>query len=164
MPVTINETALRQVLLTTPVIGAIISAYFLPDFFSTMMRLDLVFSFKRLIFAGLLTLSLAPVVGFSHAILVKSQPAADSTVDQSPKQVDVWFNDKVGSEYKALAVIDSAGKRMDNKDIVQETFDPSHLYITVPDLAPGIYTVRYRVVSLDTHIVTGKFKFTVKTP
>jgi methionine-rich copper-binding protein CopC len=78
--------------------------------------------------------------------------------------VDVWFNDKVGSEYKALAIIDSAGKRVDNKDAAQETFDQSHLYVTIPQLPPGTYNVRYRVVSLDTHIVTGKFKFTIKTP
>lgn len=107
---------------------------------------------------------LYPVQVGAHAILVRSQPTADSTLPEPPKQVDVWFNDKVGSEYKALAVIDSAGKRVDNKDIEQETLDPSHLYITVPDLPPDTYTVRYRVVSLDTHIVTGKFKFTVKKP
>ncbi len=103
-----------------------------------------------------------PLPVFAHAIMVKSQPVVDSTVAESPKQIDVWFNDKVGSEYKALAVIDSAGKRVDNKDIGQETFDQSHIYVTVPQLAPGTYTVRYRVVSLDTHIVTGKYKFTLK--
>lgn len=103
-----------------------------------------------------------PLPVFAHAIMVKSQPAVDSTVTESPKQIDVWFNDKVGSEYKALAVIDSAGKRVDNKDIGQETFDQSHIYVTVPQLTPGTYTVRYRVVSLDTHIVTGKYKFTLK--
>ncbi len=105
-----------------------------------------------------------PIPVFGHAILVKSQPAADSTIAESPKQVDVWFNDKVGSEYKALAVINSKGERVDNKDIEQETFDPSHLYTTVTGLPPDTYTVRYRVVSLDTHIVTGKFKFTVNKP
>jgi copper resistance protein C len=105
-----------------------------------------------------------PIPVFAHAILVKSQPVADSTIAKSPKQVDAWFNDKVGSEYKALAVINSAGKRVDNKNVAQETFDQSHLYTTVTDLPPDTYTVRYRVVSLDTHIVTGKFKFTIKTP
>jgi copper resistance protein C len=105
-----------------------------------------------------------PLPVFAHAIMVKSQPVVDSTIAESPKQVDVWFNDKVGSEYKALAVIDSSGKRVDNKDAAQETFDPSHLYTTVTDLPPDTYTVRYRVVSMDTHIVTGKFKFTIKKP
>jgi copper resistance protein C len=103
-----------------------------------------------------------PIPVFAHAIMVKAQPVVDSTIAESPKQIDVWFNDKVGSEYKALAVIDGAGKRVDNKDIGQETFDQSHIYVTVPQLTPGTYTVRYRVVSLDTHIVTGKYKFTIK--
>ncbi len=64
-----------------------------------------------------------PLSAFGHAIMVKSQPEAEATIAESPKQVDVWFNDKVGSEYKALAVINSAGQRVDNKDLEQETFD-----------------------------------------
>jgi methionine-rich copper-binding protein CopC len=105
-----------------------------------------------------------PVPVFAHAIMVRSAPEKDSTITESPKQIDVWFNDKVGTEYKALAVIDSKGNRVDNKDLVQETFDPSHLYATVPNLPPDTYTVRYRVVSIDTHIVTGKYQFTIKAP
>jgi copper resistance protein C len=119
---------------------------------------------KTFLGLALLTSLALPLPVFAHAIMVKSQPVVDSTIGESPKQVDVWFNDKVGSEYKALAVIDSAGKRVDNKDAAQETFDQSHLYTTIPELLPGTYTVRYRVVSLDTHIVTGKFKFTIKKP
>lgn len=105
-----------------------------------------------------------PLQVFAHAILVKSQPAKDEVISVSPKQIDVWFNDKVGSEYKALAVIDSAGKRMDNKDVEQESGNEAHLYATLQPLVPGTYTVRYRVVSIDTHIITGKFQFTVKAP
>lgn len=107
---------------------------------------------------------LTPASVSAHAIMVRSNPAKDSVITEAPKQIDVWFNDKVGSEYKALAVIDSAGQRVDNKDAQQEAFDQSHLFATVPNLAPGTYTVRYRVVSIDTHIVTGKFQFTVKAP
>ncbi|SJM94567.1 Copper resistance protein CopC [Crenothrix polyspora] len=105
-----------------------------------------------------------PCSVFAHAILVKSQPAKDATLTEAPKQIDVWFNDKVGSEHKALAVIDSNGTRFDNKDVNQETFDQSHMFATVKPLPPGSYTVRYRVVSIDTHIVTGKFQFSVKAP
>ena len=105
-----------------------------------------------------------PVPLLAHAIMVRSVPEQNSTLTESPKQIDVWFNDKVGSEYKALAVIDSKGKRVDNKDVQQETFDESHLYATVPALPPDTYTVRYRVVSIDTHIVTGKYQFTIKAP
>lgn len=103
-----------------------------------------------------------PLPIFAHAIMVKSQPEQNATLTVSPKQVDVWFNDKVGSEYKAVAVIDSKGNRVDNKDVQQELLDGSHLYCTIPNLPADTYTVRYRVVSIDTHIVTGKFQFTIK--
>jgi copper resistance protein C len=125
---------------------------------------NIIFTAKPLLGLVLLASLVLPMPVFAHAIMVKSQPVVDSTIAEAPKQVDVWFNDKVGSEYKALAVIDNTGKRVDNKDAAQETFDQSHLYVTIPQLPPGTYNVRYRVVSLDTHIVTGKFKFTIKTP
>lgn len=108
------------------------------------------------------TALLSPLAAQAHAILVKSQPEKDATVTEAPKQIDLWFNDPVRSEYKALAVIDSEGKRVDNHDVEQSLTDGSNIYATVQTLAPGTYTVRYRVVSQDTHIVTGKFQFTVK--
>jgi methionine-rich copper-binding protein CopC len=114
---------------------------------------------KSLLFTVALT---TPFSVFAHAIMVKSQPEQNATITVSPKQIDVWFNDKVGGEYKAVAVIDGKGNRVDNKDVQQEMLDGSHLYCTVPELSAGTYTVRYRVVSIDTHIVTGKFQFTIK--
>ncbi|MEQ1531021.1 MAG: copper resistance CopC family protein [Methylococcales bacterium] len=105
-----------------------------------------------------------PMSAWAHAIMVRSQPEKDAVLTEAPKQIDVWFNDKVGSEHKALAVIDSKGNRLDNQDVAQETFDGSHLYATLQPLTPGTYTVRYRVVSADTHIVTGKFQFSIKAP
>jgi copper resistance protein C len=129
-----------------------------------MTRHEHLYTTKSLLIIAITAILAIPLPIFAHAILVKSQPTADSTISESPKQIDTWFNDKVGSEYKALAVIDSTGKRVDNKDAAQETFDQSHLYTTVTDLPPDTYTVRYRVVSMDTHIVTGKFKFTIKKP
>ena len=104
----------------------------------------------------------SPLPAMAHAILVKSQPAKDEIVTASPKQIDLWFNDAVRGEYKALAVIDSSGKRVDNHDVEQSLTDGSHIHASVQTLEPGTYTIRYRVVSEDTHIVTGKFEFTVK--
>ena len=110
----------------------------------------------------LITALLSPLSALAHAILVKSQPTKDETVTAAPHQVDLWFNAAVKGEYKALAVIDSSGKRVDNQDVEQALLDGSHIYATVGDLTPGKYTVRYRVVSEDSHIVTGKFDFTVQ--
>lgn len=97
----------------------------------------------------------------SHAILVKSIPAENEIVGTAPEKIEVWFNEGVGSEYKALAVIDSKGKRVDNHDVEQGLTDKAYLYATVGKLEPGKYTVRYRVVSKDSHIITGKFQFSI---
>jgi len=97
----------------------------------------------------------------AHAIMVKSSPEKESTISVAPKQVEVWFDDNVGPKYTSLAVVNSKGQRVDNKDGALEMMDKSHLVATVKDLTPGRYGVRYRVQSADGHIVTGKFFFEI---
>ncbi len=97
----------------------------------------------------------------AHAILVRSFPEQESTVQGSPEEVRLWFNEGVGAQYMALAVINSAGKRVDNKDATQGFFDKSKLSVTLPPIPAGKYAVRYRVQSADGHIVTGKYYFSV---
>lgn len=126
-----------------------------------MARCSTFFSMNLLMCLFFITFLVLPEAAFAHAVMVKSVPEKDSTITTSPKQVDVWFNEHVRSAFKSLAVMNSAGKRVDNKDIEQEILDPSHIYITIPRLPPDTYTVRYRVISADTHAVSGKFDFTV---
>ncbi|MGH8614500.1 MAG: copper resistance CopC family protein [Gammaproteobacteria bacterium] len=97
----------------------------------------------------------------AHAILVRSLPEQESTVQGSPEEVKLWFNEGVGAQYMALAVINSEGKRVDNKDATQGFFDKSELSVTLPPVPPGKYAVRYRVQSADGHIITGKYYFSV---
>ncbi|GJL73470.1 MAG: hypothetical protein NMNS01_26690 [Nitrosomonas sp.] len=127
-----------------------------------MVRHCGIFTANRLLVLIFIISFTFPLPALAHAVLVQSEPAVDSTINESPRQVNVWFNENVASEFKALAVINSAGKRVDNKDITQARLDRSHIYISTPELPPDTYTVRYRVMSTDTHIVTGRFKFTVK--
>jgi len=116
-------------------------------------------SYSYLLFFSLFCWS--PAI-FAHAIMVKSAPEVDSTLSDRPRQVDIWFNENIGSAYLSLAIINSKGERVDNKDFRQARLDPSHIYVTTPPLSPDTYTVRYRVMSADTHIITGRFNFTVQ--
>ncbi len=100
---------------------------------------------------------------FAHAILVKSTPEVDSTFSGSPTQVEIWFNENIGSAYLSLAVVNSKGERVDKKDFKQAKLDPTHIYVSTLPLVPDTYTVRYRVMSADTHIITGRFNFTVQS-
>jgi methionine-rich copper-binding protein CopC len=98
---------------------------------------------------------------FSHAIMVKSAPAKEESTNVIPTKVDVWFDDNVGPKYTSLAVVNTKGERVDNKDGALTSMDKSHLSTTLKPLTPGRYGVRYRVQSADGHIVTGKFFFEI---
>jgi methionine-rich copper-binding protein CopC len=100
---------------------------------------------------------------WAHAILVRSTPAQDAAVTQAPEKVELWFNEGVGNEYAALAVIDSSGARVDGKDAQRGTLDPSYLSVSLPKVAAGTYTVRYRVLSADGHVVSGKYNFVLQS-
>jgi methionine-rich copper-binding protein CopC len=108
--------------------------------------------------------SLAPGLSTAHAVLVRSLPGADASLGNPPEAIEVWFNEGVGEDYKALAVIDGQGTRVDKQDARLGFFDSAYLRVSVPPLAPGVYTVRYRVQSADGRIVNGKFNFSVARP
>lgn len=98
----------------------------------------------------------------AHAILVKADPDKESELAKPPMEVHLTFNDAVGDDYLALAVINAEGKRVDQHDVKLDFSDRSQLRATVLPLAPGRYTVRYRVLSADGHVVSGKYSFSIK--
>lgn len=113
-------------------------------------------------YRALLALSLAAATpaALAHAILVKAQPDKESVVAEAPKEIVLVFNDAVGQEFLALAVIDASGKRVDKHDAQLDFTDHSHLRASVEEkIPPGQYIVRYRVLSADGHVVSGKYSF-----
>ena len=63
----------------------------------------------------------------AHAILVKATPDKEAVVPEAPHEVLLVFNDAVGEEFLALAVIDETGKRVDKHDARLDLTDHSHL-------------------------------------
>jgi methionine-rich copper-binding protein CopC len=117
---------------------------------------------RRLLLAVLALASgpLAPV--FAHSLLVRSQPGRGTTVARAPERVQLWFSKRLEPAYATLSVWSEAGAQVDAGDAAVDTGDPRVLSTNVPNLAPGRYTVRYRVLSVDNHIVESSFAFTVK--
>ncbi len=111
---------------------------------------------------SVLLLSLLAGQAEAHAILVKANPDREASLTEAPDEVLLIFNDSVGQEFLALAVIDPSGKRVDKHDAKLDFTDHSHLRASVSKLAPGRYTVRYRVLSADGHVVSGKYFFDVQ--
>ncbi len=114
--------------------------------------------------AVLVLLALAPAAGWAHAFLVKSIPAARAVVSRAPARAELWFNERLEPAYSHVSVVDGKGNRADLGDVQAGPDDPKKLSVGLPALAPGTYTVKFRVLSVDGHIVESQFRFTVRAP
>jgi methionine-rich copper-binding protein CopC len=79
-----------------------------------------------------------------------------------PDRVRLWFSEPLEAKFAAVSVWDASGKQIDQRDGLVGPEDPKALSVSVPTLGPGNYTVKYRVLSVDGHVVEGSFRFTVR--
>ncbi len=108
-----------------------------------------------------LTLSFALTsAAFAHTHPAAMTPAADSTVS-APDGVMIHFTGAVESKFSHITVTDATGHVV-NKDVSAVSSDGKMVSVTLPKLAPGIYTVNWVAVSVDSHRSQGDYKFTVK--
>jgi methionine-rich copper-binding protein CopC len=119
---------------------------------------------RLLLVIGLLAVAFwPPGQAWPHAYLVRSVPAARSTITQAPERVQLWFNERLEPAYSRVSVWSRAGRRVDVGDVQVAATEPTRLSVGVPRLAPGAYTVKYRVLSVDGHVVEAEFGFTVRS-
>mgnify|MGYP003562746036 CR=1 FL=1 len=69
---------------------------------------------------------------------------------------------RAGPNGFTVSVWNAAGAQVDARDVTVGPDDPRRLSVTVEARAPGLYTVKYRVLSVDGHIVDNRFTCTVK--
>jgi methionine-rich copper-binding protein CopC len=111
---------------------------------------------------SLFVAGLWPVPAWSHAYLVRSSPAARAVVARAPERVQLWFNERLEPAYSRVSVWGPDGQRVDAGDVQVTPAEPTRLSVGVPPLPAGGYTVRYRVLSVDGHVVEAEFVFTVR--
>ena len=112
--------------------------------------------------AALLASALAVQPALAHAVLVRSSPPHRAVLAQAPERVDLWFNERLEAAYSTASVWSEAGTRVDARDVAVASDDPRRLSVSLATRAPGHYTVKYRVLSVDGHIVDSLIIFTVK--
>lgn len=106
--------------------------------------------------------ALSPVMAAAHAVLVRSDPARRAAVTRAPERVRLWFSERLEPAYATLSVWSEAGKQVDAGDAAVDATDPALLSVATPNLGPGHYTVRFRVLSVDGHVVESSFAFAVR--
>lgn len=98
----------------------------------------------------------------AHATLVKSDPPRRASLSTPPKQIQLWFNEKIEGSYASVMVLDSNKKSItdNNPEVVLD--DPKSVVLSIPEIESGRYTVQYRVMSVDGHVIESSFDFSVK--
>lgn len=96
----------------------------------------------------------------AHAFIEHTDPRVGSAVAVAPASVTIWFTQDLEPAFSTIAVTDLGGARVDLGDTHVST-NPSRLQVGLRRLPPGKYTVRWRVVSVDTHSSQGRFMFVV---
>jgi methionine-rich copper-binding protein CopC len=111
---------------------------------------------------AVLLVLLLPSLASAHAYLVKSVPPGRATLFTSPGKIQLWFNERLEARYSSASVFDPDGKRVDLDNAQVSADDPKQLAIGVKQLQPGKYTVKFRVLSVDGHVVEQSFPFTIR--
>ena len=121
------------------------------------------------VLAGSLLSSLLLMAGLhstpvlAHAMLVKAEPARRAQLAQAPTQVRLFFNEEVEKDYAALSVLDASKAPVTETQPHIDANDPKAIVLPLPELNPGKYTVKFRVLSVDGHVVDSSYDFTVKS-
>ena len=96
----------------------------------------------------------------AHSFLVDATPSSKEHVAAPPKTIKLRFGGGVEPPYSKITIEAPDGKVLaEGNSAVPDK--PRELSANAPELAPGKYIVRYRVLSTDGHIVEGNYEFTV---
>jgi methionine-rich copper-binding protein CopC len=103
-----------------------------------------------------------PAAAAAHAVLVKSSPARRAVLTAPPARVELTFNERLEAAYSTVSVSAADNARVDDGKVVVGPDDPRRLSVGVAGLKPGSYAVKFRVLSVDGHLVEGAFPFEVR--
>jgi copper resistance protein C len=106
-----------------------------------------------------ITLWAAPIA-LAHTAPVNMMPAADATV-ASPKSIMIHFSGALEPKFSTITVTNAEGHVV-NKEQSVISDENKVMTVALPTLTPGVYTVHWVGVSVDTHRSQGDYKFTVK--
>jgi len=113
----------------------------------------------RALFALVLMAAALPQPVAAHALLVKASPPKRALLRDAPKEIHLWFNERLEAAYATVTVMhEGAPVAIGNKMVDAKE---NRLSVQLPVLRAGSYTVRFRVLSVDGHIAEDSFGFSV---
>jgi methionine-rich copper-binding protein CopC len=103
-------------------------------------------------------LGLAAGAAQAHAFLDHAEPRVGNKVATPPRQVTLWFTQKLEPAFSSVTVTNAAGERLDSG---KPRFSGNQMSVSLRPGGSGTYHVNWRVLSVDTHTTDGNFTFQV---
>jgi copper transport protein len=117
---------------------------------------------RRSVLIALLVLVTLPATADAHAVLEGTTPERGSASAAPPAEVAFRFSEPVEASFGAIRVFDAEGDQVQTGEVERPGGESSAIAVSLPeDLADGSYTATFRVVSADSHPVSGGFVFGV---
>jgi putative copper export protein/methionine-rich copper-binding protein CopC len=117
---------------------------------------------KRLTSIALSVGLLIPTSLLFHAHLVKSDPAAGTSISSSPKLLRLWFSEAPELALTHVNLVTEKGDTIPLGNVVRDQTGPLAVVASIPGiLSPGAYHVLWRTAAADGHPTHGQFTFTV---
>jgi methionine-rich copper-binding protein CopC len=111
---------------------------------------------RRSEIVGTIPLLLLLVTGeaSAHAFLDHAEPRVGNKVATAPREVTLWFTQKLEAAFSTITVTNSAGQRVDTG---KSRVSGSQMSVSLRAGGTGTYHVMWRVLSVDTHTTDGSF-------
>jgi hypothetical protein len=121
-------------------------------------------SLKRVLVGAAMAMAMCVHVApaLAHSMLVKAEPPRRAVLAKTPTQVRLWFNEEIEGDYASLVVLDAEKHSVTEIKPQLAPDDRKSIVLPLPELTPGKYSVKFRVLSVDGHVVESSFDFTVK--
>lgn len=106
----------------------------------------------------------APSLAEAHAAMVRADPGVRAVVQQAPETIRLWFSEPVEQEFANVVVESDGGVQV--QGVGKPYVDPADrtlLIVPIPRLPNGEYRVRYKVLSVDGHVVDWGYSFRVRS-
>jgi copper resistance protein C len=111
------------------------------------------------IILGVLSNILLPTApALAHAMLDHANPRVGNTVATAPREVTLWFTQKLEPAFSTMTVTDSSGQRV---EAGKPSVSGNVMRVPLRAIKAGTYRVVWHVLSVDTHKTEGSFNFRV---
>ncbi|HJV47333.1 MAG TPA: copper resistance protein CopC [Bacillota bacterium] len=96
----------------------------------------------------------------AHSALLEANPSINSHVDQPPSEIQLKFNERLEKELYYIHLFDEQGNLVTENE-TQMSQDQTEIWLSVPRLHEGNYTVSYQVISADGHPISQAYLLSV---